>query len=84
VDVIPQAGKRSGMIASATMDNPVLPYFPELVAAVGVLLVLVAIVGLIVMFARRLRRIEGRLDASAPERSVTEEATGTAQPGTEG
>jgi hypothetical protein len=72
------------MIASATMDNPVLPYFPELVAALGVLLVLVAIVRLIVMFARRLTRIEDRLDASVPERSVTEEATGAAQPRAEG
>jgi hypothetical protein len=64
------------------MDNPVVPYLPELVAGAGAILVLLAIVGLIVLFARRLRRIEDKIDALGLERSGTPEAPDTSQRGT--
>jgi hypothetical protein len=57
------------MLASVTEDNPALPYLPEVVAGLGVILVLAAIVGLIVLFVRKLRRIEQKVDALGAERS---------------
>ncbi len=72
------------MLASVTEDNPALPYLPEVVAGLGVILVLAATVGLIVLFVRKLRRIEQKVDALGAERSGSAGTPDTSQRGAEG